>query len=293
MKLKVTDLLKSGKPLLWDGGMGTQLIERGLTSDTLPEQWNVERADDVREIHAAYYAAGAVAVQSNTFGGHPLKLAGNALDSRAEELNREGVKRVVEARPEGKLAIGDIGPCGSMMPPTGTADPEKVKDGFKRQAFALAEGGADAIHIETMFDIEEIGLALDAAKETGLEVMTSMTFNLTPRGFFTIMGISPEKAVEELEARGATVVGANCSIGPADMVKLAGELKKYAGVPVIVQANAGKPRTEGSDTVYDVGPDEFARCAVEMVNAGADIVGGCCGTTPEFISIMSEMIFGK
>ncbi len=287
------ELIEKDRPLLWDGGMGTQLIERGLKADDAPELWNVDRPDDVRDIHAAYYAAGALAVQSNTFGGHPMKLAAYGLADRTREINREGMRRVVEARPDGKLAIGDIGPCGSMLPPTGTADPAEVREGFRRQASALAQGGADIIHIETMFDIEEMRLAIESALETGLDVMASMTFERSPRGFFTIMGISPEVAAQQLADTGAVVVGANCSIGPADMVELVREFKKSAVVPMIAQANAGKPKTDGTKVTYDVGPAEFAAYAIAMAEAGAEIVGGCCGTTPEFIALIKKELDKK
>lgn len=290
MAASIIELLKKKKPLLWDGGMGTELIARGLTSDTLPELWNIERPDDVRAIHAAYYAAGAVAAQSNTFGGHPMKLEAGGLADRTEELNRAGAMLVVEARPKGKIAVGDIGPCGAMLAPVGDADPTVVKDGFRRQAQALAQGGVDVIHIETMFDLQEIVLAIEAALETGLEVMASMTFEKAARGFFTIMGISPQRAAGELAAVGAVVVGANCSIGPADMVELIREFRKFTAVPLIAQANAGKPRIEGGKVLYDVGAEEFASFAPLLADAGADIIGGCCGATPEFIGKMSAKL---
>jgi len=290
MAASVIKLLKNKKPLLWDGGMGTQLIARGMTSDTLPEVWNVQRPDDVREIHAAYYAAGAVAAQSNTFGGHPMKLEAGGLADRTEELNRAGARLVVDVRPKGKIAVGDIGPCGAMLAPVGDADPTVIKDGFRRQAQALAQGGVDVIHIETMFDLQEMVLAIEAAIETGLEVMASMTFERAPHGFFTIMGISPQRAAAELTAAGAVVVGANCSIGPADMVELMREFRKFATVPLIAQANAGKPRMEGGKVLYDVGAEEFASYVPLLEDAGADIIGGCCGTTPEFIRKMNAKI---
>lgn len=293
MSSKLIELLDKGKPLLWDGGMGSQLIARGLQPGMLPELWNVDRPDIVREIHSAYFAAGAVAVQSNTFGGHPLKLESCGLAGRCGELNREGMKRVVEARPAGKLAVGDIGPCGAMLPPTGTADPVSVKEGFRRQAFALAEGGADALHIETMFDLEEIKLAIEAALETGLDVMASMTFDRTPRGFFTIMGTTPERAAKSLKEYGAVVLGANCSVGPEDMIEVVRQLKKAASTWIIAQANAGKPRIDGTDTVYDITPEQYASFAVPIIEAGANIIGGCCGTTPQFIAAINKIIGEK
>jgi len=284
MAAKLLDLLKRKKTLIWDGGLGTQLMAKGMSSDSAPELWNLDKPDVVREIHAAYYEAGADAGQSNTFGGHPMKLAGYDLEGKAVEINREGVRRVAETCPEGKLAVGDIGPSGAMLPPSGEADAEQVKEGFRTQAFALAEGGAHILHIETMFDLQEMMLAVQAALETGLEVMASMTFNRTKRGFFTIMGDSPQKAVRELEQAGATAVGANCTIGPADMVELTGELRKYTSGPIIVQANAGTPRALGGELTYDISAGEFAEYAARMVEAGADIVGGCCGTDPDFIA---------
>ncbi len=291
MAATLLELLKQRKPLIWDGGLGTQLIARGMSSGSAPELWNVEQPAKVREVHAAYYEAGADAGQSNTFGGHPMKLAQYGLEERVVEINREGAARVAEACSEAKIAVGDIGPCGAMLPPSGEADAGQVREGFRTQAFALAEGGAHIIHIETMFDLQEMKLALEAALETGLEVMASMTFNRTKRGFFTIMGDSPEKVAVDLAEIGAVAVGANCTIGPADMVELSGELKKYATKPIIVQANAGKPRAGGGELVYDIGAGEFAGYAVRMVEAGADIVGGCCGTDPDFITQIKNRFY--
>lgn len=275
-------------PLLWDGGMGTMLIARGMKTGEIPELWNAEKPDEVREIHKEYFAAGSCAVQSNTFGGHPLKLRMGGLEDRTRELNLEGVKRVREAAPPGHFIIGDIGPSGAMLPPVGDADVEEVRDGFMLQAWALADGGADALHIETMFDLEEMKIAAKAAIETGLPVLASMTYQPSKKGMFTMMGVSPEKAINTLQHMGVVAVGANCSIGPKEMVDLVTEMKKYAEVPIIAQPNAGNPKIDGDSTVYDMTPREFASYTLALVKAGAAIVGGCCGTNPEFIKAMAQ-----
>lgn len=280
--------LLNDPPLLWDGGMGTMLIARGMKTGEVPELWNIERPDQIRDIHKEYFDAGARAGQSNTFGGHPIKLRMNGLENRVHDLNKEGVLRVREVAPVECFAIGDIGPSGAMLPPVGDADEAEVRDGFRVQALALKDGGADALHIETMFDLTEMLLAVEAASETKLPVIASMTFQNSKRGMFTMMGVSPQKAMDALNDAGVVAVGANCSVGPKEMVPLVAELKRYTNLPIIAQPNAGEPRVEDDKTVYDMKPAEFASYAVPLVRTGASIIGGCCGTTPAFIREMAK-----
>ncbi len=278
--------------VLLDGGMGSALIARGLASGKSPEGWNLEHPDRVQEVHAGYYAAGSDVVQTNTFGGSPFILAKHGLEEKMEEINRAAARiacaaaqRARAAAGEEKLVAGDIGPSGLLLPPVGNADPAELEKGFGRQAAALAEGGADYISIETMMDLNEALCALRGARAaTGLPVTACITFDRKKRGFFTMMGNTPEQCVKTLAEGGAIAVGANCSIGSDAMIELCPRLVEAAGVPVIVKPNAGLPDMEGGRPVYRQSPEDFAADAARLVALGARAVGGCCGTDVRFIA---------
>ena len=194
-------------------------------------------------------------------------------------------------RPEGRLVAGDIGPTGKMLLPFGDLDPGAAEDAFRRQADALLSGGADLISIETMFSLDEALLALRAAKSLGeVFVVASLTYNRTPRGFFTMMGDGVSKAVQAFEAAGADAIGSNCGLGSADMVELAAAMRAGTRLPILIQPNAGQPVVEGGCTVYRQTPAEFAADALRIKTAGADMLGGCCGTTPEFIQALAQAV---
>ncbi len=280
--------------VLLDGGMGSALIARGLESGASPEFWNLEHPDRVQEVHAGYYAAGSDVVQTNTFGGNPFILAKHGLDDRMEEINRAAatIARAAAdvAREQGgveKLVAGDIGPSGVLLPPVGNADPAELEEGFGRQAAALAEGGADYISIETMMDLNEALCALRGARAaTSLPVTACITFDRKKRGFFTMMGNTPELCAKTLADEGAIAVGANCSIGSDAMIELCPRLVEAVSVPVIVKPNAGLPDMEEGRPVYRQTPADFARDAAALVARGARAVGGCCGTDERFIVVV-------
>jgi 5-methyltetrahydrofolate--homocysteine methyltransferase len=287
--------------LLLDGGMGSALIDRGLILGQCPELWNLERPDDVLEIHASYLAAGSDIIQTNTFGGNAVALGRHglaeqmaAINRRAVELARVAIEQTcatLGTNADELYVAGDIGPSGLSLPPVGDADPAVLEDAFAEQAAALEDGGADTISIETMVDLQEALCALRGAqRSTTLPTTVCLTYEKRPRGFFTIMGDRPDEAVRILEGAGATAVGANCSISSDVMFELAPVLTAAAGVPVILKPNAGMPRLEGARAVYDQDPGDFARDVAVMVQRGAAAVGGCCGTDHRFIAALSAAL---
>ncbi|MCK4546125.1 MAG: homocysteine S-methyltransferase family protein [Candidatus Eisenbacteria sp.] len=274
-------------PILFDGGMGSLLIAQGLASGEAPEPWNVDRRDVVRSAHRAYYEAGADVVTTNTFGGTRLKLGAKGLSDRVVELNRAGADLAVLVRPEGKFVAGDIGPTGKVTGLPGEVSYEELKEIFAEQAGILAGAGVDLLAVETMYGLEEARAAVSAAGATGLPVTATMTFDRKPRGFFTLMGNQPEGCLAALEEAGASVVGANCTLGPEDMLDLLETIRPLTSLPILVQANAGQPELKAGETVYSVKAADFAGWVGRMLDAGAGLVGGCCGTTPEFIRQMA------
>lgn len=284
------NLISQKGVILLDGGMGTQLIERGLKIGECADAWNLDKPTEVEDIHRSYYEAGSMAVQTNTFGANPFILKKQGLEAKTREINLAGANIARKAAMEGKLVIGDIGPSGEFIAPLGDLTEDELYEGYLVQAKALVEGGVDLIHIETMSSIEEALAALKAAIDSGATAMSSMTYDCSKKGYFTSMGITPEKAVSILADGGAKAVGANCSIGPEEMTGLVEELKSYADLPVISQPNAGQPVLKDGDAFYDIKPSEFASFAPKLKAAGAAIIGGCCGTTPEFIREMKKAL---
>ena len=280
------------RPLLFDGALGTELMKRGLPQGTAPELWNVSHPDVLREIHASYFAAGSDAVSTNSFGGSPIKLASHRLEERRRELNQAAVRCARDARPAGRFIAGSLGPTGKFLKPQGEFTEEEFERAFFVQAEDLAAGGADLIIIETMFDLREAAAALRAARRSStLPVFITMTFNKTPRGYFTIMGQNVSQCLRELEAQGADAVGANCTLASGEMIGLARELRRNTALPVLVQPNAGQPEASPSgEFVYRQPAAEFARDMAAILAEGVDIIGGCCGTTPEHISRIAALI---
>lgn len=291
------DLLAAVKErtLLLDGAMGTELIARGFEPGAPPEEWNVSRPDAIEAIHAAYFAAGADIVQTNTFGGSPAKLAAYGAGARAAELNEAAARIAVSVRDRdfrGRFVAGDIGPTGTFVAPMGDADPDELRDGFAEQAAALVAGGVDLVHIETMFDLNEAGLAVEGVRRVApdLPLMVSLAYKPSPRGYRTMMGVDAQSAADALLAAGATMVGCNCEITAADMGALVEELREASGRPVVAQPNAGSPRLEDGATVYDETAEHFAGLVAGFPGRGAGVVGGCCGTTPAFIAALAARL---
>jgi 5-methyltetrahydrofolate--homocysteine methyltransferase len=275
--------LLARRVVVLDGGFGSMLIAAGLEPGRAPDWWTLERPDAVAAVHRGYVAAGSDVIQANTFGATPPKLAAVGLAGRCREVNAAAVVLARSACGPGTLVAGDVGPTGQLLPPVGSATVAELRSAFAEQAAALAGAGVDLISIETMFDLREALAALEAARETGLPVMASMTFETRPRGFFTIMGNRLGPALAELEGAGADAVGCNCSVAPQAMVEMVRAACAAVKIPVAAQPNAGQPHAVAEGVAYETSPVSFARDTVALVHAGARLVGGCCGTTPEHI----------
>lgn len=286
--------LAAGDVLVGDGAMGTMLFERGLPPGEPPETVTLARPAVLEEIARLYLEAGADLLETNTFGASPLKLALHGLEAEAEAVNREAVRAVRRVAEGRAYVVGSCGPSGRLLEPYGDVGEAAMLASFRRQMDALVAAGVDAVCVETMTDLREAALAVRAAKaaDPSLPVLATMTFDPTPRGFFTIMGVSVAAAAAGLAAAGADAVGANCGIGVAPMVAIAREFRGASRLPLVVQPNAGLPRAEAGRTVYGETPAVLAAGARELVAAGVQVVGGCCGTTPDHIRALRAMVDG-
>jgi 5-methyltetrahydrofolate--homocysteine methyltransferase len=284
--------LKELKILVSDGAWGTFLQQKGLKAGECPEKWNIEHPDLVFEIAQSYIQAGSDLIETNSFGGSSIKLESYGLRNLAAEINRSAAEISRRAAGKSHYVLGSIGPCGKILM-MDEVSAEELYASFREQSMALEEGGADAIVIETMTDLDEAVIAVKAAKEnTGLEVACTMTFDKTVQGEFrTMMGISPEEMTLTLIKSGADIIGTNCGNGMYDMEGIVREIRKIdRNIPILVHANAGIPVLESGKTIYPESPEVMAKHLVSVLSAGANIVGGCCGTTPEHIHKICEVV---
>jgi 5-methyltetrahydrofolate--homocysteine methyltransferase len=275
--------VEAGPILIADGAMGSFLMERGLKPGEPPESFNLSRPDVLREVATLYLEAGAEVVQTNTFGGSALKLAAYGLDDDTETINRAAVLAVREAVGDRAYVSGSCGPSGRMLKPYGDAEPDVVRESFRRQIGALVEAGIDDLCIETMIDLAEAKLAVEAAREVSpdIPIMATMTFDATPRGFYTIMGNDIASAARELPEAGANLVGSNCGNGIEAMIEIARAFRSCTDGPLLIQPNAGLPEMVDGRVVYNETPEFMAEKALELAAIGVQVIGGCCGTTPE------------
>ncbi len=278
--------------LIADGATGTMLQKAGLAPGAAPERWNLERPDAIRALHRGYIEAGADLILTNTFGGSAIRLRRDGLEDRAAEVNRMAARIAREMAGETVGVLGDIGPTGEMMQPLGALSFEEAVAAFAEQASALAEGGVDAILIETMSDLEEVRAAVEGVrKATDLPLLVTLSFDTRGR---TMMGVKPERAAKALLSLGVDVMGANC--GRTLSETLEAVLKMRAVAPdatLMAKPNAGLPHAEGGDLVYDVTPEIMAEYAQRFVEeAGVRIFGGCCGSTPDHIRAVVAALRG-
>ena len=283
------------RPLLLDGGLGRALMERGFAAGECPEEWNASHPAEVEDIHRSFFAAGSDIVNTNTFGGTAMRLEAHGLSARAVELNEIGVRLATGIRDRefpGRWVAGDIGPCGQMVRPMGSAEPDALRATFAEQARALVAGGVDLLNVETMFDLSEATIAVEAAvaEAAGRPVLASMAFKPAAKGYRTMMGVTPEAAVAALKDAGAALVGCNCEIAAEAMTALVPILAELGGGLTYAQPNAGQPRLEAGETVYAETPEHFAGVVSTFPALGAGIVGGCCGTPPASIAALATAL---
>jgi len=287
------DRLRTGKILICDGAMGTQLMEHGLVAGECPESWCLTHADVIRDIASAYSSAGAEIVETNSFGGSAHKLNAYGLADKIVELNRAAAKLAKEGIGAKGYVLGSVGPTGIFVRGEGGQIAAiNLYDSFARQVVALAEGGADAICIETMWSVQEATQAIRAVKEnTPLPVICTFTFNAGAKGYRSAVGVTPEQAALAALDAGADAVGANCGNGIDQMIEIAKLIRRAAPkAPILIQANAGLPTFADGKTVYKETPEYMALRVPELVAAGANIIGGCCGTTPAHMAAIAEVV---
>jgi 5-methyltetrahydrofolate--homocysteine methyltransferase len=279
------------RPLLGDGAMGTQLMFAGLEQGNCGEEWNLTHPEKVLAIQRRYAEAGSDCILTNTFGGSRIMLNRHGNADKVVEINQAAVHIVRQAFNEvGKdgYVIGDVGPFGGLMEPFGDFTEQQVRDAFTEQAKALVDAGADAIIIETQTSLEELGIGIDAAKDAGAAcIIGSMAYDVTLDGstFRTMMGVDPERAAEFMEEHGAHVVALNCGTG-MDMSRACEAIRRYkaaTGLPVMAQPNAGQPKLVNMKVCYDETPAEMVKGVVPLLEAGCNIIGACCGSTPDHI----------
>ena len=288
----------AARPLCGDGAMGTLLMARGLTGASCGMAWNIDRPSDVLAIHQSYRAAGCSLITTNSFGGSRFVLASHGRAGDVRSLNRAAALVAREAAGAASWVLGDVGPCGDFLEPVGDLTEDEVRDAFHEQIEALLEGGADAILVETMSDPAEAVLGVEAALTCNRDVPVIVTyaFQKTAGGFRTMMGTPVEEAIGRAVTAGAAIVGANCgsALDLDDYVTLCGEIHAAAGeAHVIIQPNAGAPQQVNGRTLYLATPEQMADTATRLMQAGAAIVGGCCGTTPDHLAAIAAAVEGR
>ena len=292
---EIVERARAGGPVVFDGGYGTALFAAGLVNGACPELWNDTHPDVVRGIHEGYFAAGSDLVETNTFGGTRLKLNEYAIGDRTRELNEKGARLARSVCPAGGFVAGSIGPT-SRLPveyePLGDTSDDEYVDTFKEQAEALAEGGVDIFAVETMMFPQEALAAIRACKAvTDLPVMATMFFQyeeLHDRDR-TMWGESPADVAKNLLAAGADIVGMNCGRGPDRAIVIIREMRAVTDAPLVAYPNAGLPITRGGETTYELGPEAMAKDYPALLDAGANVVGGCCGSGAEHIRLIAEV----
>ena len=274
-----------------DGAWGTFLQKKGLKPGECPELWCVDRRAEVLDVARGYITAGADMIESDSFGGSRFKLEHYGLGDRTAEINEAAARVSREAAGAGKWVIASIGPTGKMLA-AGDVTEEELYAAFKEQSMALGKGGADALCIETMSAADEAGIAIRAAREnTHCEVICTFTFQRGAKGYRTMMGLSPAKAAEEAVQAGAHIIGPNCGNGMEQMIEIVKEMRAAAKTtPILVHANAGLPQTVKGVDVFPESPEDMAARVKAIVDAGANIVGGCCGTTPAHIQAIRKAV---
>lgn len=287
----ILERIQSGEVLISDGAIGTFLQAMGLKPGECPESWCVTHPNEVKSIAESYITAGSDIVLTNSFGGSYFKLKEFGLADKVQEFNKAAVTLAKQAA-EGKgYVAASVGPTGQIVEDEGgDVTEEQLYDAYKDQMIAIEAGGADAVCIETMSSVTEACQAIKAAKDnTSLLVICTMTYEPGARGFRTMMGVTPERAAQETIEAGADIIGANCGNGIENMVQITKQLRAAApDCPILIHANAGMPVLENGKAVFKATPEDMAAVVPELIAAGANIIGGCCGTTPKHIAAIAS-----
>jgi 5-methyltetrahydrofolate--homocysteine methyltransferase len=288
----ILERLRQGDVIVGDGSLGALLMQRGLKHDEPPELYNLTKPGIIEEIASLYLDAGAEIVTTNSFGASPLRLQQFSLEKEMEAINCGAVDAARRAVGDKAYVSASIGPSARMIKPLGATEPEEIYISFQRQISALLAAGIDMICVETMIDLTEAALAIKAARslDRKIPIMATMTFEKSPRGYFTLMGTSVGNAAFGLENAGANIVGSNCGKGMEQMVGIAKEFRLHSTAPVAIQGNAGMPVPSDAGLVYSETPDFFAAKAVELLELGVQIIGGCCGAGPDHIRAIRKVV---
>ena len=277
--------------LVFDGATGTYLQQNGLEPGGCPELMNADAPETIRRMAREYFEAGSDIVLTNTFGGNRYRLKHYDAEDRVAELNRLAAEHAKSQANSEQYVAGSVGPTGEFIEPLGTASESDMYDAFAEQVSALEAGGADAVMIETQMVLEEAQIAIRATREnTSLVVMATMVFDLGPRGFFTMWGTTPEQAAAGLVEAGADVVGSNCGNGIDKMIDIARAMRAVTDCKLAIQSNAGIPEIVGGEIVYPESPDYMAERYQTLADVPVQLLGGCCGTTPEHIRALAQAV---
>ena len=293
MRISLTELLDSQDIAILDGGMGTILFDRGLQHGDSPELWNVENPDTIRAVHREYIEAGSQIILTNTFGCNRHRLELHKFADRVTEFNQAAAALAIaeaEAADKPVVVAGDIGPTGSILLPYGTMEMDEAIDVFEEQTRALIESGVDVLWIETMSDLGEVEAAIKAARnvDPDFPIVATMTFDTHGH---TMMGVSPEKALETIQEFGVIAVGGNCGNGTEEVESTIEKMSALnPSLPLVAKSNAGIPHLENGVPVYDATPEIMAEYAITVRDFGARIIGGCCGSTPAHVKKMVEAL---
>ena len=291
--LTILDRLALGELLISDGATATYLQARGLEPGGCPEEFNASHPEVVQGMAREYFEAGSDMVLTNSFGGNRFMLKKYGYGDRLVEFNRLAAQHARSQTPPGHHVVASVGPTGEFLEPLGEVSEGEMLEAFAEQIVALEEGGAEGVVIETKTSLEEASLAIRAAKEnTDMLVLSTMYFDKGPRGFFTMMGVTPEQGVKGLQEAGADIVGANCGNGIDGMVELARELREATDGYLLIHSNAGIPSIVDGQIVYPETPEYMAERFKVLADMGINILGGCCGTGPEHIRAMARTLRG-
>ena len=283
--------LKRGDLLISDGATGTFLQQHGLEPGGCPEEFNSSHPEVVREMARQYFEAGSDLVLTNSFGGNVFMQKRYGHGERVAEFNRLAAEHARSQAPDGRFVVGSVGPTGEFLEPLGPVSETEMYEAFVEQVKALEAGGADGVAVETMTAVEEAELAVRAAREnTDLVVVATMVFDKGPRGFFTMMGVTPERAVQTMQDAGAHVVGSNCGNGIDNMVDIARRMRAETEGFLLIHSNAGIPAMKGGQIIYPESPEYMAERFQELAELGVNIIGGCCGTGPEHIRALAAAV---